>query len=99
MTRIRALIVALAVAAALPGGASAAEEYVPFVTDFPKPAERYVPFVSDFPQPVAPAPDPAGGTTWDDVPAPALGAVVAALLAGAALFLHHRRHPVRLDGC
>jgi hypothetical protein len=44
------------------------EEYVPFVTDFPRPVsgsaspEPFVPFVTDFPKPAA-APVPAGAST------------------------------------
>jgi hypothetical protein len=42
----------------LPGGAradaAAKPDFVPFVTDFPKPvAKPFVPFVTDFPKPVA----------------------------------------------
>jgi hypothetical protein len=103
MTRIRMLIAALVAAAALPGAAAGAGEYVPFVTDFPAPQEPYVPFVSDFPRPVAPAPEPGPaptGVSWGDVPLEGVGLTVAALLSGGALVLVRRRHAApRLGGC
>lgn len=94
---------ALAAAAAVmlvPGGQAApreqsvsTEEYVPFVTDFPKPAEQepYVPFVTDFPGP-ATSSGPAGMPVAPDTRSPApsaseldWGSVGFAGGAGAAL--------------
>lgn len=103
MNRIRMLLATLAVAAVVPGGAAAADEYVPFVTDFPKASERYVPFVSDFPSPVTPAPEPEPARSWIDwgnVPVEGVGAVFAAVLAGSALALARRRQSEpRLGNC
>jgi hypothetical protein len=85
-------------------GASPQQEYVPFVTDFPKAQEKYVPFVSDFPRPAtppsaAPRPEPSG-TDWADAAAQGgLAASIAALLAGAAVVLVRRRHAPRLTDC
>lgn len=51
-----AALVAAAAAGLAPDGPRAATsakdaEFVPFVTDFPKPATPFVPFVTDFPTP------------------------------------------------
>ena len=49
----RAALAAIAAALAFAAPATAADgEYVPFVTDFPKPAAEYQPFVTDFPKPL-----------------------------------------------
>ena len=80
-----------------PGPADArADEYVPFVTDFPRASEPYVPFVSDFPRPAptpAAAPRPvASGLDWAGLTVEGGVAVsIAALLAGAGLVLARRR--------
>jgi hypothetical protein len=82
-----------------------ADEYVPFVTDFPRASEPYVPFVSDFPRPAptpsaAPRPD-ASGIDWAGLTVEGgVGASIAALLAGAALVLARRRNGgPRLTDC
>jgi hypothetical protein len=60
------------------------------------PAEEYIPFVTDFPRPVEPAGAPAaggGGIDWSGLTADGgLAAAVAAALAGAVLLLLRRRH-------
>ena len=92
-----ALLAGVVGLAANGANAAPAEEYVPFVTDFPKPAERYVPFVSDFPEPAAPAPAAdvqPGGVDWSGITLEGglAAAIAAAFLAGAALMLSRRRH-------
>jgi hypothetical protein len=90
-----ALFAAAAGTAAQGSAAAPAEEYVPFVTDFPKPAEKYVPFVSDFPKPATPAPAVAAepsGIDWSGIGDEGSLAASLALLAGAGLFLARRRH-------
>ena len=51
-----AALLAAVVAGLAPDGPRAATsakdaEFIPFVTDFPKPVEPFVPFVTDFPKP------------------------------------------------
>ena len=84
--------------------ALASGEYVPFVTDFPKPAasteaaEPFVPFVTDFPKSAAtPAVTASiGGIDWGDVgTGSAAGAALAALLASVGLVLTRRARPAR----
>jgi hypothetical protein len=53
-----ATLAAVAAAGLAPTGSQAADpavtdEFIPFVTDFPKPAAPFVPFVTDFPKPGA----------------------------------------------
>jgi hypothetical protein len=52
MKAILTLVAASLAAMALAVSASAADRYIPFVTDFPRASqsERYVPFVTDFPR-------------------------------------------------
>lgn len=60
------------------------EEYVPFVTDFPKPAAAPVPAAS------------SSGIDWGDVGiGSGIAAVLAALLAGSGLVLTRRARPAR----
>ena len=111
--RRRAALATAALAAALlvPGANAAggrdapAEEYVPFVTDFPRAEQAqqpYVPFVTDFPRPATPA---AAATGDDSIVGPvdrqlvALGGLAAALGALlAAAWAGRQRHvrPARL---
>ena len=80
--------------------APAHEEYVPFVTDFPKPVvtvhDEYIPFVTDFPKPAAPAAKAdASGIDWGDLGvAGGIGAALAAL-AGSGIALTRRARPAR----
>jgi MYXO-CTERM domain-containing protein len=102
-TTLAVLTATVVAAVGVAPAAAATDEYVPFVTDFPKPAERYVPFVSDFPEPVSPAPAPqpvADGIDWA-VPAQATVVALAALLTLAALAAARRRHhpDPRLGDC
>lgn len=101
MTRTTKLVSLLAAAivaaagAASPIQAKPAEEYVPFVTDFPKASEKYVPFVSDFPRPATPAPAPeaeASGIDWSGTTEAGIAATIAAVMAGAGLVFARRRH-------
>jgi len=60
--------------------------------------EEFVPFVTDFPKPKA-APVPAAGTSgidWDDIGiGSGIAAALAALLAGSGLVLTRRARPAR----
>ena len=93
MKAILILLAASLAATALAVSASAADRYIPFVTDFPRPAqsERYVPFVTDFPSsaPDAPPADVAGpvsdGFDWLDAAFGAAGGFVLGGLAAASL--------------
>jgi hypothetical protein len=79
------------------------EEYVPFVTDFPKPVakptpEPFVPFVTDFPKPAAsPAANrSSSGIGRGDIGvAGGIAALLAALLAGSRMALTRRAKPAR----
>ena len=82
--------------------AGATTEYVPFVSDFPRPAEPYVPFVTDFPAAPAPASAPqpvSGGTDWGGTPVEGLAFALALLLAGAAVLVVRRRADPRPLDC
>ena len=74
-------------------------EYVPFVTDFPKPAAPTVPAPDPTAAPATPSPAPqarTSGIDWGDVGlGSAVGAALAALLAGSALVLTRRTRPAR----
>ena len=71
--------------------------------DEPAPSEEYVPFVTDFPKPAGapvraadPAAASAGGIDWVDVGiGSGIGAALAALLAGSGLVLTRRVGPAR----
>ncbi|MGH3031296.1 MAG: hypothetical protein ACRDNE_11155 [Gaiellaceae bacterium] len=71
------------------------EEYVPFVTDFPKPATAADPTVA----PTTPSPAPKASTSgidWGDVAiGSGVGAALAALLAGSGIVLTRRARPAR----
>lgn len=77
-------LAATAFGSSAPAAGAATEPFVPFVTDFPRPA-------------AAPAPDrSASGIDWADAGiGGGVGAAVAALLAAAALALVHRGRPAR----
>jgi hypothetical protein len=93
MKSVLTLLAASLVAAALALSASAADRYIPFVTDFPRASqsERYVPFVTDFPS-GAPAAPPVGvaapvteGFDWLDAAFGAAGGFLLGALAAASL--------------
>jgi len=99
---ILALVTASLAATAIAVSASAAERYIPGVTDFPSASqsERYVPFVTDFPNRAAEA-APAGAEAhatggFDGVEAVVGASVVLALgaLAAASLPALRRRKAV-----
>jgi hypothetical protein len=114
--RVGASLAVAAVAAAMlvPGAQAAvprehavsSEEYVPFVTDFARPAAQaptktaYVPFVTDFPDvsmTASPAAEAGGsGIGWDEAAiGVGVGGALAALLAGSGVVLMRRARPVR----
>jgi len=71
-----------------PVASSAAEGFIPFVTDFPKPVADPVP-----------AADPKASTSgidWGDVGIGGGGAALAALLAGSGLVYARRARPARV---
>lgn len=81
---------ALAAVALVPGAQAGpptgkqvqSEEYVPFVTDFPKPKSAPVPAAG------------TGGSDWGEIGiASGIGAALAALLAGSGLVLTRRARP------
>jgi hypothetical protein len=59
VAQITTLVALAAVAAGLTSGSTQAadpavtNEFIAFVTDFPKPAAPFVPFVTDFPKPIS----------------------------------------------
>jgi predicted flap endonuclease-1-like 5' DNA nuclease len=114
MKRLPIVLSATALVVGLLGSTAVAAtgtQYVPFVTDFPKPAaeEPFVSFVTDFRKPAAapaptaapttPSPAPKASTSridWGDVGiGSGIGAALAALLAGSGLALARRTRPVR----
>lgn len=113
MKRLPIVLSATALVVGLLGSTAVAAtgtQYVPFVTDFPKPAaeEPFVPFVTDFRKPEAPSPAAAPTTPspapkasmsridWGDVGiGSGIGVALAALLAGSGLALARRTRPVR----
>jgi hypothetical protein len=76
-----------------------AEPFVPFVTDFPKPAAAPVPAADPTVAPTTPSPAPKASTSgidWGDVGiGSGVGAALAALLAGSGLALTRRARPAR----
>jgi hypothetical protein len=92
------LTIAVVVAAmALAGPASAADRYVPGVTDFPtapQQSERYVPGVTDFPS-YGPAPQAqayvSDGFDWLDAGFGAAIGIALGALAGVSLIALRRR--------
>jgi hypothetical protein len=86
---LSATALAVAVAGAAPVAHAAHEEYVPFVTDFPKPAKPLPPI--ERPTPEA----SASGVDWDEVGFVSGGAALAALLAGSGLALARRARLAR----
>jgi hypothetical protein len=99
MKALLTLVAALLAATALAVSASAAERYVPGVTDFPSvsQSERYVPFVTDFPNRVPEAAPTGVGVATDGsagldaAVGVALGLAFAALAAAALPAMRRRR--------
>ena len=98
MKTLPTLIAALLAAAALAVPASAAEPYVPGVTDFPSSpySARYMPFMTDFPR--APVTAPAdveahssSGLGSADAGLAALALALSALVAASLPALRRRR--------
>ena len=107
-----AVLAATSLLAFAGAGAAGANDYVPFVTDFPRgkaPVEAYRPFATDFGIPPRPpgggftlpargphVDEPWTGSAWGDV---TLGAGVGIVLAGlaAAGALAVRRHGLVLE--
>lgn len=99
MKAILSLVAASVAAVALAVSASAADKYIPGVTDFPTApqAERYVPGVTDFPSyaPEAPATGVqvhvTDGFDWVDAGfGVAIGLALGALAAASLLMLRRR---------
>lgn len=104
-TVVAAVMLVAGAPAAVGEEVARSEEYVPFVTDFPRPAatkppaEPFVPFVTDFPKPtnrpVTPR-ESAGGTDWALLGiGGGVGAALAALLVGSWLVRTHGARPAR----
>jgi hypothetical protein len=87
---LSATALAVAVFGSAPVAHAAHEEYVPFVTDFPKPANPLPPVER-------PAPEAgASGVDWDEVGiVSGAGAALAALLAGSGFALARRARLAR----
>jgi hypothetical protein len=99
MKAILSLLAASLAAGALAVSASAADEYIPGVTDFPtaEQSERYVPGVTDFPSYAPEAPSRAAavhvsdGFDWLDAGFGAAAGLALGALAAASLLAVRRR--------
>jgi hypothetical protein len=104
-TLVAAVMLVAGAPAAVGEDVARSEEYVPFVTDFPRPAtskpaaEPFVPFVTDFPKPTNRSVTPresTGGIDWAVVGiGGGVGAALAALLFGSWLVRTHGARPAR----